>query len=176
MKYKLAYYGNPILRKKCTPVDPIDNNIAAIIDEMREIMYKHNGMGLAAPQIGLDIALFIMEVPQENEKEYDAEKAIFRHFINPKILSISDEQNIVAEGCLSIPGIREEVVRPSKVDVEAQDLEGNIFRISLDGLEARCFLHENDHINGVLFIDRLPRQVRQSLKKQLNDIKKKYSK
>lgn len=174
MKLKIAYYGNPILRKKASPVLTIDDEIKQLVNDMIIAMDEKDGIGLAAPQVGHSIALFITRVPIEKEND-EWEKGNVRVFINPKILEHSQEQDSFSEGCLSIPKVYGDVFRPIKIKVEATDLEGNRFTEELFGLHARVVLHENDHINGVLFIDRLSKEERKSLDVKLREIKKKFS-
>lgn len=174
MKLKLAYYGNPILRQKAEPVEKITDETRELISKMFEMMDIENGIGLAAPQVNLSLRIFIMQVPIQNEDE-SWEPGVKRVFINPTILSFSDECDIREEGCLSIPKLVGEVIRPIEVTVEALDQDGKKFTDTFYELEARCILHENDHINGKLFIDRMDKNDRKKLEKALRDIKSKYS-
>lgn len=174
MKLPLAYYGNPILRKKTAHVKEINDEIRQLVHDMIETMQVENGWGLAAPQIHQSLAIFLTHVSYETpEGKWVPGK--LRVFINPKILDISKEQWEFSEGCLSIPGLYGKVERPIKLTFEATDLEGNKFSEELSGLEARAFLHENDHINGVLWIDRVKGKARQEIEPKLREIKKKYS-
>jgi len=171
MELDLAYYGNPILRKKGEPIEEITEEFRELVAGMVETMEKHNGIGLAAPQVHRSLRLFITQVPQENEngKFEDGE---LRVYINPEILEVSDESSTLDEGCLSIPGLRGHVKRPVRARVRARDLDGNSFEVTVEGLEARCVLHENDHINGVLFIDRIRGKARKELEPKLKKLKK----
>lgn len=173
MKLKLAYYGNPILRQKAQDVKSLNDELRTLIDDMFETMAIENGIGLAAPQIHHALRIFVMQVPFQNEDEtWDPGRK--RVFVNPKILSYSEEMNEREEGCLSIPGITGEILRPIEVTVEALDENGTPFTETFHGLEARCILHENDHINGKLFIDRMDKNERKSIEKVLANIKKRY--
>lgn len=174
MKLKLAYYGNPILRKKAIAIEKITDEIKQLITDMIEAMDLKDGIGLAAPQIGHSIALFITRVPIEKEDD-EWDKGVVRVFINPKILDYSKKEDSFSEGCLSIPKVYADVYRPITIKIEATDLEGNRFTEVLSDLHARVALHENDHLNGVLFIDRLDSQERKSLDSKLREIKKKFS-
>lgn len=174
MKLPLAYYGNPILRKKGVPVEKIDETIRQLVHDMDETREANNGCGLAAPQVHQSLALFITNVAHYNEDGIVIPGKL-RVFINPKILSYSKELWPCEQGCLSIPGIHGEVIRPAKVTIEATNLEGERFTEEFSYLEAQTVMHENDHINGVLFIDRLPQKERKELEKYLRDIKKKYT-
>lgn len=174
MLLKLAYYGNPVLRKKGEPVKEITDEIRKLVADMLETMHTEDGIGLAAPQVFKSLALFVTCVPN-----YVDEKTVIpgveRVFINPKILSYSDVTDNLTEGCLSIPKLYGHVIRPIKIVVEAMDLDGKIFTQEFVNYEARCILHENDHINGKLFIDRLDSEERQLFEPKLREIKKKYS-
>ncbi len=175
MKLTMAYFGNPILRKKGEKITEINDNIQALVQDMIETLATQGtGIGLAAPQVQHSLALFITKVPIEQPDGKWSEGTL-RVFINPKIISVSPEMGIREEGCLSIPGVYGEVVRPLVVRITATDLDGNIFEGEFTGLEGRCILHENDHINGVLFIDRIRGKERKALEKKLQEIKKKYA-
>ena len=173
MKLDLAYYGDPILRKKATPVEKVDEELRQLIHNMEETMFETNGIGLAAPQVHRSLRVFIINIPEKDaEGEYQPTRTWV--FINPKILELSDETWDAQEGCLSIPRIYEDVTRPLRVKIEAKDANGILFTQEFSGWEAKAILHENDHINGVLFIDRLHGKKRKALDPLLNDIKRRY--
>lgn len=177
MKLPLAYYGNPILRKKGGRVTEITDEIRQLVNDMIETMRENNGIGLAAPQVQLSKTLFITQVPIKVDNDPDHHEWVegnVRVFINPKILGVSKEEWIAEEGCLSIPGLYGKITRPVAVRVQATDLDGNLFEEEFTWLDARVILHENDHINGVLYIDRMHGKDRQQIESKLNDIKKKY--
>lgn len=176
MKLPLAYFGNPILRKKCERVDEITPEIRQLVNDMEETMIVHDGIGLAAPQVHRSLAIFITCVPIQDDENPQGQPGKLRVFINPKILEYSDEQWIRGEGCLSIPGIYGPVIRPMHIKVEALDLDGKLFVEDFSGLQARAIMHENDHINGVLFIDRVRGKERQEMEQPLKDLKKKFAK
>lgn len=177
MKLHLAYYGNPILRKKCERVAEITPEIRQFVMNMEETMMAHDGIGLAAPQVKRSLAIFITCTPiGTTDEDPHGQPGELRVFINPKILEYSDEEWIRGEGCLSIPGIYGSVIRPLRIKVEAMDLDGKIFVKEFSGLEARAIMHENDHINGVLFIDRVRGRERQDMDQPLKDLKKKFPK
>lgn len=174
MKLPLAYYGDPILRKKGNPVEKIDETTHQLIKDMAETMEANDGCGLAAPQVHLSLSLFITCIPRYIDEETVLPGEL-RVFINPKIISYSEQVWPCQEGCLSIPGLRETVVRPLEVTVQATDLEGKTFQETFVGFDAHVIMHENDHINGVLFIDRLPPRRKKEIESYLREIKKKYS-
>lgn len=174
MKLHLAYYGDPILRQKAKPIENIDESIRELVQDMDEAMERHNGCGLAAPQIHRSIALFIVRFPKYDNDDNYIGAGDLRVFINPKILSYSDEIWPYDEGCLSIPGMRDIVPRPFKVKMEATDLDGNRFVEEFEEYEAHMVLHENDHLNGVLYIDRLSPKQRKRWEPHLREIKKKH--
>lgn len=174
MKLPIAYYGNPILRKKCQPVQEITPEIKEFIADMIETMHAQNGIGLAAPQVHRSISIFITEAPVLNEKQ-EWQNGVLRVFINPKILEVSREEWTCSEGCLSIPKLYCDISRPLRVRVQATNLEGELFEGEYFGLEAHAVLHENDHINGVLFIDRIHGKKRKEMEPILKLIKKQYA-
>jgi peptide deformylase len=175
MKLPLAYYGDPVLRQKGARIEVVDDEVRQLVHDMIDTMNAHNGVGLAAPQVHRSIALFITAMPLKNPDDTWT-KGVLRVFINPKIISHSEEMWGLEQGCLSIPGISEKVIRPLKVTIEATDLEGNVFTHEFNAHEAQAVMHENDHINGVLFIDRLTLRKRKGLEPILRAIKKKYDK
>lgn len=138
-------YGDAILRKKCREVDEIDKRLLTLIEDMKETMYDADGVGLAAPQVGILKRLFVIDI---------GEGPLV--FINPEILG-TDGSQTDEEGCLSLPGESEEVVRPNYVKATALNEKGEKFEIEAEELLARAILHENDHLNGTLFIDRVKR-------------------
>jgi peptide deformylase len=174
MKLPLAYYGDAILRKKTSPVDKIDDEIRQLIENMIETMEENDGCGLAAPQVHHSLSLFITQIPVFLEDD-KSEPGILKVFINPKIVSYSQETWACEEGCLSIPKLKGNVVRPLKITIQATNLEGNTFTEEFIGFDAHVIMHENDHINGVLYIDRLSPQEKKRMEPLLKDIKKKYS-
>ena len=141
---KVLYLGEETLRQPSKPVEHIDEALHELIREMFITMDEDKGIGLAAPQIGKNIRLFIVFI---NEQKYV--------FINPEIIETSQEMCLMEEGCLSIPKVYDEVMRPSAVKVQFLNIDGKIKTIEASGLLARVIQHENDHLNGILFIDRL---------------------
>jgi len=174
MILEIAYYGNPILRKKALPVTDINNEIKQLVKDMIETMDLLNGLGLAAPQIKKSLRLFVTRECEFDESDR-AHMGDVKVYINPSIISLSENFEFDTEGCLSIPKIFEEVERPIGVVVEAMNLKGETFREELYGLKARAILHENDHLNGVLFVDRLDKYIKKDIAILLSKIKKKYN-
>lgn len=175
MDLELQYYGNPCLREKALPVEEIDEEILELIEELKRLHFLHRGGGLAAPQVGVAKRVFIQAVRAVDANGYPIYGAP-KVYINPKITLIGEETWIEEEGCLSIPKIYEAVERPYCIEVEALNEKGETFKERLEGWMAKPVLHENDHLNGVLFIDRIHPQRKKALSIQLKKIKKKYSK
>lgn len=175
MLLKLAYYGNPILRKKAAPIPAITEEIVQLAADMLETMHHlKNGIGIAGPQLQHSLALFVVQFPAKEQEEDKYVPGDIEVFINPKILEVSEEREFDSEGCLSIPGIYCDVLRPIKIKVQAQGLDGTLFVKDYEGYEARMIMHENDHLNGVLFIDRMDPKERKAIEPKLNAIKKKF--
>lgn len=174
MKLPLRYYGDPVLRQKAEPIAEITDEIVKLANDMIETMNEANGIGLAAPQVGHLLRLFVSIVDFEDEEGelHITEPTIY---INPTLSAHSETSCERNEGCLSIPGLQAAVVRPLSVTIEATDLEGNRFTKEYTGYPARCMMHENDHLNGVLFIDRIKGKRRTLLEPELRLIKKKWS-
>ncbi len=137
--------GDETLRKVARSVDRIDDRLLTLLDDMAQTMYEADGIGLAAPQVGVLKRVFVVDLNDENG---------LIEFINPLITHRSGSQ-IGTEGCLSCPGASGEVERPAALDIEATDRHGQLFRIHAEGLLAVCISHENDHLDGVLFIDKV---------------------
>ncbi len=140
-----------ILRTVCDPVVEFDDNLAELVGEMIDTMKdpKAPGIGIAAPQVGVNARVFIVTLGIEKKKEKDYV------MVNPEVLSKSEDLAVAEEGCLSLPGVYGNVLRPTAIKVKYQDLKGNWCEMKLRDLDARVFLHELDHLNGVLFIDKL---------------------
>lgn len=142
-----------VLRQKARKVKRFGPELERLANDMLETMRDAYGVGLAAPQVGLPIRLFVAEVPADMEDEPHAGESYV--FVNPKIVKVGREEVEREEGCLSIPGIYGDVWRPDEVVVRAQDVKGNTFRLRARGFLARIILHENDHLDGILFVDRV---------------------
>jgi len=146
---QIVSYPHPALRWKSRDVTRIDDTLRSIVAQMFDLMYESKGIGLAANQVGLPLRLFVVNVSGDPEKK-DEEIV----FINPVIRNRSGSA-VGEEGCLSLPGLYADVSRPEAIVVEAFDLDGQPFRVKVDDLPARVIQHENDHLDGVLFIDRI---------------------
>ena len=170
-------YGNPILRKKCNPISENFNGLDSLIQNMWDTMYAANGVGLAAPQIGESVKIFIIDTSpflnmDDNEiKDYEV-SSVKQTFINPTILDETGEFWSFEEGCLSIPHIREEVKRKSFIKIEYYDENFNYRKDEFSGIVARVIQHEYDHIQGILFTDKLTSFKKRLLKSKLNNIEK----
>ena len=167
----LAYYGEPDLRKKADPIDEITEEVRSLIAEMVETMDVSDGIGIAAPQVHHSVRLFVIRKPTPKE-EGGYEFGEVEVFINPTIVSYSDETGSREEGCLSIPGIRAEVERPVEIVVEYTNASGERLTSMFRDMAARVILHENDHINGVLFIDRLSKETKEEIAPFLQGLQK----
>lgn len=175
MRLPLAYYGDPILRKKVKPIMEITDDIRVLASDMIETMHATNGIGLAAPQIHVSLAIFVTNVPVE-QPDGTWVSTEDRVYINPKVIEVSKELVDSREGCLSIPKVPVVIQRPHWIRIEALDLDGNRIQREFSDLDAFNFLHENDHLNGVLIIDRLLPAERKKLEPKLRRIKKNYQK
>ena len=170
-------YGNPILKITSKDINNSYPNLKQLIDDMYETMYNANGVGLAAPQIGKSIRLFIIDTApflniDENEIEGIKVESIKQTFINPVIIQESGDSWSFEEGCLSIPHIREDVKRKSDINIEFYDENFTLNKKSFSGIVARVIQHEYDHIQGILFTDKLTSFKKRLLKNKLNNIEK----
>ena len=162
---QLRYYGDPVLRKRAEPVAEITEAERQLAEQMLMTLYATgNGIGLAATQIGVLKRLIIVDIGEEDDEEYEP-LVLF----NPELLS-SDGEIVAEEGCLSIPDVTADVKRPESIVVEGVNLQCEAIRIEADGLLARVLQHEIDHLNGVLFIDRISGLKRRLLSEELTRI------
>ena len=171
-------YGDPVLRKVGIDVDKEYPNLSQLIQNMQETMVNANGIGLAAPQIGKAIRIFIVDTsPFENDKDLDENERNFlatfkKVFINAKIIKEEGDEWAFNEGCLSIPDITEDVYREEKITIEYLDENFEKHTDALDGLAARVVQHEYDHIEGILFTDKISSLKKRLIKKKLENISK----
>lgn len=171
MIYPIVAYGDPVLRKVAQNIKQDDSNLdlKKLVEDMFETMHASNGIGLAAPQIGLSLRLFVVDGSGTDDEEIKDFKQVF---INAQILSEEGEKWTFEEGCLSIPSIRENVARQEKLVIRYLDMEWNWHEETYNGMQARVIQHEYDHIQGVLFIDHLTGLRKQLIKGRLNNITK----
>ncbi len=145
--------GDEVLTEKCSDIKEFDEALKMLSDAMIDTLEEADGVGLAGPQVGVSKKIFVVHIRGE-------EPIVF---INPSIISTSIETGVYEEGCLSIPGVYHDVVRPLRVTVQAQDVKGKPFTIEADGLLARVIQHENDHLYGKLYIDHLDEREREKV-------------
>ncbi len=170
-KLEFCYWGNPILRKKAIDVeDPESAETTEFIQEMREKLEEHDGLGLAAQQVGCDRKICLVCFPKKDD--YSDVRAL----VNPEILEMSEETDIAEEGCLSFPKLYADVARSSKIRVRATIPGQGEIEFEAEGLLARILQHEIDHLNGVVFIDRISYTARSLMKKDLARIAKNFGK
>ncbi|MCH2633909.1 MAG: peptide deformylase [Acidimicrobiales bacterium] len=150
MSYRIRVMGDPVLRQRAKEVDNIDGRIVQIVEDMTPAMYEAEGIGLAAPQVGIQKRLFVYDIGEGAQV-----------LVNPEIIESRDEWSFV-EGCLSVPGLSFEIVRPKEVHLVGRDLDGNEVSLEADELLARLFQHELDHLDGVLLVDHLERDERKA--------------
>ncbi|MCA1933315.1 MAG: peptide deformylase [Calditerrivibrio sp.] len=158
MILEIKKFPDQVLRKKALEVESFDNSLRELVENMAETMYSAPGVGLAAPQVGVSKRLFIIDISEKKDN--------LNVFINPVIVNAEGEI-LEEEGCLSLPGEYANVIRSREVEVLAYDLEGKQFSLKADGLMSRAIQHELDHLNGTLFIDKLPIFKREAIKKSI---------
>ena len=156
--YDIRVIGDPVLRQRAREIDDIDASLVRLVDDMLETMYEAPGIGLAAPQVGVQRRLFVWDVGTGPQA-----------IVNPEIVE-SDGEWVFEEGCLSVPGLSWEIVRPKRVHVVGRDLDGNEISVEADELEARLFQHELDHLDGTLLIERLDDETRKAALKTIRDL------
>lgn len=154
--------GDPVLRREAKPVDEIDGRLLRLVDDMAETLRGSEGIGLAAPQVGVRKRIFVWDME---------DGAGMRTLINPEIVE-SDGEWTFNEGCLSIPGLTWELVRPKTVHIVGRDIDGNEVDYEADELEARLFQHEIDHLNGTLLIERLDADTRKAALAAIRDMQR----
>lgn len=159
-KLRLRYLGDPVLRRKARRVEKVTPATRETVQAMWDLMYDANGIGLAAPQVGLSQRIIVIDTREAGEKIA---------LINPEIVWSGEELSKVKEGCLSIPGVEGDVMRPTRVRVKGQGVDGKPVEISASGLYARAFQHEIDHLNGIVFIDQVSRAELERLRPLLEE-------
>jgi len=175
---KILTYPDPVLRKKCEPVEEIDDDLLKLLDDMADTMYQAPGVGLAASQVGITKRVIVADIkprerisesPEDEEILLPPDRSELIELINPEIV-FSEGEVVGEEGCLSIPGFVSDVKRKYNVVVEGYNRDGEPIQIECEDLLARVFQHEIDHIDGILFIDRLGRLKRELLKKKIEKV------
>lgn len=161
-KCQLTHYPADVLVRPASPVEKIDDNIRQLVEKMIDIMLKNKGIGLAAPQAGVPLRLFIISL--------DGDRNAVKVYINPTVTPIGDLDD-VEEGCLSVPGIYTKIRRYKKCKVTATNLDGTKFKEEVEGLYARALQHENDHINGVTIVSRMGQAAKIARRKQLKKLR-----
>ena len=160
-------FPDPFLRMRAEEVSEVDDGIHAVVEDMFDTMEDETGVGLAAPQIGISKRIIVVSIDEKG----------FEHLalINPVITYSAEEQVTSEEGCLSVPGINADVIRPVRVTVQGVTRNGRTVEITASGMLARVLQHEIDHLNGVLFIDRLTEKEKKRIKSELDDIERAFS-
>jgi peptide deformylase len=160
---RIVEYPDPVLRAKAEPVERIDETLRRVAARMIELMHEVDGLGLAAPQVGLCLRMFVTAARAGDDAD--------RVFINPRLRVVNRQVSVHEEGCLSLPGIRAEIRRPRGIEITATDLDGNDFTLSSEEFLARVWQHEFDHIEGVLIIDRMSPIDRLATRKALKELR-----
>nr|WP_321354948.1 peptide deformylase [uncultured Draconibacterium sp.] len=171
MKYPVTVYGDPLLRKKAKTIEKDHPKLDEIIENMWETMYYSDGVGLAAPQVGLSIRMFVIDASSGADEEPELE-GFKKVFINPEIIETKGDEWTMNEGCLSLPEIREDIDRPDEVTIKYQDEKFVEHTETYKGFAGRVIQHEYDHLEGVLFVDHLSPLRKRLLKSKLIAISK----
>ena len=181
----ITQYGNPVLRAVSTPVETVNDELRELVANMLETMYEANGIGLAAPQVGRNIRLVVIDIPEDEEENAEPAMATINGelrpvrsimplvFINPEIEPYG-KQYLFTEGCLSVHNIRANVSRPDHVRAKLPQLDGSTLEIDCGGLLARCLQLECDHLEGFLFTDRVSSAAKITLTKKLKKLAERY--
>ena len=179
---KIRIYGDPILREVGKKITHFDQDLKKLAEGMFAVMYDSNGIGLAAQQVGYALQLFVVDlqlrkVSQDYTVCYDGKDHLYALLeplvvINPKLKSTSEEVSTYEEGCLSFPGIQKAIIRPKNIHLSFQDLQGHPHTLTCNALLATCLQHENDHVQGRLFIDHLSSDEQKRIKPELRKLKR----
>ena len=174
---EIEILGSDVLRREADPIpaEEINDDLRDLVDDMFETMYHADGVGLAAPQIGISRRLLVVDVPGPEDEDGKGAGRRRLALVNPRVVESSKDRDRSVEGCLSIPGMEEVVERPWAVVVEALDPEGKEVRIEADDLLARALQHEIDHLDGILFISKMTPADRIRLKRSLAELEERYS-
>lgn len=172
-KLLVRKYDDPVLRKQALSIDAITPEIEKLGRDMIETMILHKGVGLAGPQVGVMLRIFVIQDERVNEMgEWIVSEP--EVIINPVLSKPSHEKEVMEEGCLSLPGLHVYVVRPKTIHIRYQNIKGEWIEEAVTDFRARVMMHENDHLNGVLTIDRMDKKERKKIEPQLQAIDKKY--
>jgi peptide deformylase len=171
-RLEVRLYGDPVLHETARPITQITDEHKKLAADMAETMYESRGIGLAANQVGITERIIVVDVfwSEKRNKQPQGRNPIA--MINPEILEEGIEDDVLAEGCLSLPEIEGDVWRPTEIKVRYQTLDGKIVERTATELEARCIQHEIDHVNGILFIDRMAADAREKLAGKLAKLRK----
>lgn len=164
---RIVFYPDPVLRRKTQPIAEVDDEVRAVAGRMLELMHEARGVGLAAPQVGLNWRMFVANATGDPADD--------RVFINPALSNPAEEYAPHSEGCLSIPDVTAEIRRPVGITIDATDLDGNPFTLSDDDLPARIWQHETDHLEGVLILDRMNPMDKLASRRTLKLLEAEYS-
>ena len=185
MPLKVVTYGDPILHKKGKFVREFSEKLSTLYHQMLETMYKEEGIGLAAQQVGIDLQFCVIDVPThpdypivciQDGQSFSPKLLMPMCMANPTIKFLPSDEYYYEEGCLSFPEIKGDVARPERIIVDYNDIDGVSHTLECDGLLSRCIQHEVDHLNGILFIDRMEKDVFSQIKKDVQSLKKKTKK
>lgn len=146
-RLRVAHFPDDVLRRKAKAVERVDDEVRLVVERMIELMREHEGIGLASPQVGVSLRIFVVDISLA-----ETDQAVY---INPRLSAFEGDLVAREEGCLSLPGIRADIRRPPRVTITALDLDGREFTRSADGLLARVWQHEFDHLEGILILDRM---------------------
>ncbi len=171
MTYPIAVFGHPVHRKIAKDIEPDHEGLSDIIENMWETMYESDGIGLAAPQVNKSIRLIVIDASSLKD-DFPELKDFKKVFINPQIVNYNEEYDIIAEGCLSLPTISEEVKRPTQITINYMDVHFNPITETYHGFAARILQHEHDHLEGILFVDHISPLKKRLLKGKLTKISK----
>ncbi|MBA7663653.1 Peptide deformylase [subsurface metagenome] len=182
-KCRITHYPAGVLSQRAQPVEKIDDNIRRLVEKMTDIMLKNSGIGLAAPQVGMPLQIFIISLACTRGVATgtgDASKEAVKVYINPTVTTTGPARHMagysIDEGCLSVPGVYTKVRRYKKCKVTATDLDGNEFTEEAEGLYARALQHEYDHINGFTIVNRMGQTAKIVHRKQLKKLRENYEK
>jgi len=182
-KLSIHYYGDPVLRQEASKIDNVNGEVKSFAERMLDSMQKNDGIGLAATQVGSTIRIITLDLASSSDPAADqistGEKLLLPRMpltlVNPLIIRYSEEQAEADEGCLSIPGIYAPVTRPTSIFLHAQMLNGESVHVECGNMLARCLQHEIDHLNGIMFVDRVKKHFFEEIRSELDELEKQIS-